>query len=114
LRQSCTVTAKSTQRAAFFLSDRVIRCSAVLRPGDAQHGLLKVDLVPTQRHELSDSQTVPVRDQDQRCIAVTVATHSRGGADQLLDLGRSQVLAASNESIWKPFGRQFPHNVAGA
>ena len=109
VRRWGVVTADATQRASFFVADRMIRSRAVLGPVDVQHGLLEVDLIPAQRHELSDAQAVSVRDQNQRRIAMTVAPRSRGGTNELLDLVRSQILAAPDGSIRKPPGRQFPH-----
>jgi hypothetical protein len=53
---------------------------------------------------------MPVRNQQQRRIAMTVTAYSRGGTDQLLDLVRSQVLAAPNGSIRNPLGRRFPQS----
>ena len=75
------VTTKATQGAHLLLAERMVRRSAVLRPDDAQQSLLEVDLIPAQRHELTDAQAVPVRDRKQRRVAMPVAAGSRSGAD---------------------------------
>jgi hypothetical protein len=41
-----------TQRAGLSCTDRMIRCRAVLRSRDPKQGLLEIDLIPAQRHQL--------------------------------------------------------------
>jgi len=43
-------------------------------------------LVPAQRDELADAQTMSVGQEDQRPIAITVATELARGLQELLDL----------------------------
>jgi hypothetical protein len=75
--------------------------------------LLQIDLIPPQRDEFADPQTVPVGEQDERRIAVAVPTNPARCANQPLDLLRRQVLARSPFTVRNAPGRgDFP--VCGA
>jgi hypothetical protein len=41
--------------------------------------LLQIDLIPSQRDEFTYAKSVTIRDQDQRRVAVTVATDAASG-----------------------------------
>jgi len=61
------------------------------------------------RHDL---QTVAIRDENQRRIAMAVAARSPGSAYELLDLVGRQVLAAPNGAIRNRLGRPVPHEIS--
>ena len=46
---------------------------AVLAPGDVEEGSLEVHLRPRESHQFGDSQAVPIREQDQRRVALAIA-----------------------------------------
>jgi hypothetical protein len=48
-------------------------------------------LVPSQIDDLGGSETMPVRDQKHRCIAVTVP-HPARGIEHCIDLGWGEIL----------------------
>src|SRR3954451_12777655 len=72
------------QGSQFPASERVDAGHAVLDPPDVQEPVLEVDLVPAERAQLGDAQSMAIGDPDHGGIAVPVPVLSRG-SDQALD-----------------------------
>src|SRR5215475_12149966 len=85
------------------------RGHAVLEPRDVQEALFEVHLVPTQRYQLADAQTMTIRDENQSSVAVAIPANSARRLDELFDFLRRQVLAGSPIAVRDAPGRShFP------
>jgi hypothetical protein len=66
------VSLQAAKRSELWASDRMNARASVLRTRDVQRARLHVELIPTQRDELRDTQPVAIGDKDQRSVAMTV------------------------------------------
>jgi hypothetical protein len=64
-----------------------------------QQACFEVHLVPAQRDELRDAQSVPIGDENERAIARTVAAEFAGGLQEFVDLVRGQILALAPRGV---------------
>jgi hypothetical protein len=84
------IALKLPQRPRFVAEDGMGAGCALLDPTDRQGGVVEVDLVPSQVHQLTDPKAVAVGHKDHGGVAVAVPV-ALGCVDQLLDLGPGQV-----------------------
>src|SRR6516162_1360312 len=73
---------------------------AALQPVNMHATELQVDLIPAQRHQLADAQSVTIGEQDHRRVAMAVATPSASRHHQLVDLVGCQI-GARRRRRWK-------------
>src|SRR6516162_9930962 len=73
---------------------------AALQPVNMDATALQVDLIPAQRHQLADAQSVTIGEQDHRRVAMAVATPSASGRHQLVNLVGCQI-GARRRRRWK-------------
>ena len=69
-----------------------------LDPADCQGRLLKVDLIPTQIHQLGSSEAVPVGHKD-HCAVSMAPSVAPGGRKQSLDLALGQIFPSAQIDI---------------
>jgi hypothetical protein len=63
---------------------------------------LQIDLIPAERTQFRRSQSMPVRDEDHRCVAVTVSRARPCTLDQLPHFLDGEVFAWPALRIQKP------------
>ena len=81
----------------------------MFEPRDVQEPLLEIDLVPPQRHQLADPQSVAVGEGDQGRISAAVPANSARRLDQLLDFLRRQMLPRAPFAVRNtPWRSNFP------
>src|SRR5215207_8708947 len=80
---------------------------AVLDPPDVQQAVLEVDLVPAERAQLGDAQSMSIGDPDHGGIAVPIPVLPCGG-DEALDFFGGQVLAGAALGLENGPGRDCP------
>jgi hypothetical protein len=84
--------------------DRVGARGAVLDPPDVKHRAVEVDLVPAEVADVGCPQAVPVGEQDNGGVAVTIAV-APGRLDQRLDLVGGEVLSGPQVGVLRPLRR---------
>ena len=98
------VPAKLAQRPQLTPGQGMRAWLAVLRPPDVQQMAFEIDLIPCQRAQLRNSQTVPIGQQHRGRVAVSPPVALRG-VDQPINLGQGQVLAGPDSSVRPPTRR---------
>jgi hypothetical protein len=102
------VTAQTAQGAQLGSADRMGRGGTVLSSSDVQQALAKIDLVPTQGDEFADSQPVPIGQENQRRVPVTVTTAAASGIHEGVHFLLGQVFAGALLSVPSALWRNFP------
>jgi hypothetical protein len=64
-----------------------------------QQAPFQFDLFPAQVVGFRNPATVPIRDQDQRCVTKPVSSDASGRLDQVTDFFLGQVLAAAQGPV---------------
>ncbi len=78
------------------------RWLAILRPPDMQRGAApELDLRPFEIVDFDRAETMAVRDQDQRSVAMRVAAFP-SGLDELFDFGGRQILPRPELYVARP------------
>jgi len=100
------------QTPTFLLPQRMIRRRSILEPTDMQQLVLEVDLVPSQVSRLGDTQTMSIRDQDNRRIPQPVPADLFRRQPEFIDLIRREVLPGAHARVGHARGRAFRIRVA--
>jgi hypothetical protein len=87
------------------------RLSILRSPNMQAGGAAELDLRPFEVSDLAGAQAVAVGDEDERRVTMPIAA-AAGGADQVLDLGRREILAGALRDVGGPQRAYCPINVA--
>lgn len=103
-------SAKPLQRVGFNARDRMGRRAPILQPRHVQYAFLEIHLIPAQPSELARTQTMPVCDENERCIAVSIEPISLHGPNHRVDFARGEVLAGADFAIAFSLRRRSSHD----
>ncbi len=108
-------TPQLAQGAKFGTSKGVSGWDTFLQTLNGEKTGLKVKLFPAQADCFTDTKSMPVHDQEESAISMTMAAGG-SGCEKRFDLGRSEVLARSRfavpSALWR---RHFPiYGVSGS
>jgi hypothetical protein len=70
-----------------------------------QEPLIEVDLIPAQVNEFSNTQAVPVGQENHRVVAFAMASDTACGLPQLVDFGWREMLTRTHVAMFVALGK---------